>query len=104
MNGVEIRIDIVPEKRREFLLTVEDLLAQQPTAASGCRDCRFFEQHDVPNQFLWQEDWNDRETLEARIESNGFRTLLGALRVLGRTHDLRLNNFEDATHRMETDS
>ena len=94
MNGLEIRIDITPEKRREFLLTAEELLDRAPATDDACRDCRFFEQHGVPNQFLWQEDWEDRESLEGRMDSNEFRTLLGALRVLGNTHDIRITNVE----------
>lgn len=94
MNGLEIRIDITPEKRREFLLTAEDLLDRETLSDDACTDCRFFEQLGVPNQFLWQEDWEDRESLEARMNSNEFRTLLGALQVLGNTHDVRITNVE----------
>ncbi len=94
MNGLEIRIDITPEKRREFLITAEELLDRETLTDGACRDCRIFEQHGVPNQFLWQEDWEDREALEARMNSSEFRTLLGALQVLGNTHDVRITNVE----------
>jgi quinol monooxygenase YgiN len=90
MIGLEIRIDIAPGKRKEFLQTAETLLAERPVADSSCEDRAVFEQYGAPNRFLWHENWEDRAALEAHLASAEFRTLLGALRVLGETHDLRI--------------
>ncbi|NNK47661.1 MAG: hypothetical protein HKP01_02170, partial [Gemmatimonadetes bacterium] len=46
--------------------------------------------HGSPDHFLWHENWEDRAALEAHLASAEFRTLLGALRVLGKTHDMRI--------------
>ena len=90
MIGLEIHIDIAPGKRKEFLQTVETLLEERPVADSACADRAVFERHGEPDRFLWHENWEDREALEAHLASAEFRTLLGALRVLGKTHDLRV--------------
>jgi quinol monooxygenase YgiN len=90
MIGLEIHIDIAPGKRKEFLQTVETLLEERPVADSACADRAVFERHGAPDRFLWHENWEDREALEAHLASAEFRTLLGALRVLGKTHDLRI--------------
>jgi len=90
MIGLEIFIDIAPGKRQEFLQTAETLLAERPVVDSACADRAVFEQHGAPNRFLWNENWEDRAALEAHLASAEFRTLLGALRVLGETHDLRI--------------
>ena len=90
MIGLEIYIDIAPGKRQEFLQTVETLLEERPVIDSACADRAVFERHGAPNRFLWHENWEDREALEAHLASAEFRTLLGALRVLGETHDLRI--------------
>ena len=94
MIGLEIRIDIGPGKRREFLQTADTLLEENPTRGTRCMDRGMFEQHGVPNQFLWHEEWDDSDSLEERLASQEFRTLLGALRVLGKTHDIRIANVE----------
>lgn len=90
MIGLEIHIDIAPGKRQEFLQTVESLLAEIPVAGSTCADRAVFERHGAPNRFLWHENWEDRGALEAHLTSAEFRTLLGALRVLGNAHDVRV--------------
>lgn len=90
MIGLEIHIDIAPGKRKEFLQTVEALLAERPVADSACADRAVFERHGDPDRFLWHENWEDRSALEAHMASAEFRTLLGALRALGETHDLRI--------------
>jgi len=90
MIGLEIHIDIAPGKRKEFLQTVETLLEERPVADSDCADRAVFERHGEPDRFLWHENWEDRSALEAHLASAEFRTLLGALRVLGKTHDLRI--------------
>lgn len=94
MIGLEIRIDIAPGKRLEFLQTADTLLEQNPAEGTRCVDRGVFEQHGVPNQFLWHEEWEDSASLDARLASSDFRTLLGALRVLGKTHDMRIANIE----------
>ena len=94
MIGLEIHIDIAPGKRQEFLQTVESLLAEIPVAGSACADRAVFERHGAPNRFLWHENWEDRAALEAHLASDGFHTLLGALRVLGNAHDVRIVQTE----------
>ncbi len=88
MIGLEIHIDIAPGKRKEFLQTVETLLEERPVADRSCTDRAVFEQHGAPDHFLWHENWEDRAALDAHLASDEFRMLLGALRVLGKTHDL----------------
>ena len=90
MIGLEIHIDIAPGKRQEFLQTVETLLEERPVVDSACADRAVFERHGAPNHFLWHENWEDRSALEAHLTSAEFHTLLGALQVLGETHDLRI--------------
>lgn len=90
MIGLEIHIDIAPGKRQEFLQTAETLIGDRPVANSACEERAVFEKHGAPNRFLWHEGWRDRASLDAHVASAEFRTLIGALRVLGRTHDVRI--------------
>ena len=97
MVGLEIRIDIAPGKREEFLQAADSLIREHPARDARCLDCGIFEQHGTRNQFLWHEEWADRDSLDHRMASGDFRTLLGALRVLGRTHDIRIANVESVS-------
>ena len=90
MIGLEIHIDIAQGKRKEFLQAAEALLEERPVGDTACVDRAVFERHGAPNRFLWHENWDDRAALEAHLASAEFRTLLGALRVLGETHDLQI--------------
>jgi quinol monooxygenase YgiN len=96
--SLEIHVDVEPEKRREFLLAAESLLQRSAAEESPCRDRRVFEQHGDPNHFLWREEWLDRTALDRRMASNEFRALLGALRVLGQAHDLRITSVEQKSN------
>ena len=96
--SLEIHVDVEPEKRREFLLAAESLLGRIAAEESSCQDRRVFEQHGDPNHFLWREEWLDRAALDRRMASSAFRALLGALRVLGQAHDLRITSVEQKSN------
>ena len=101
MVGIQIRIEVTAEKRDEFLQATEALLDARRGADPACIDCRVFEEHGAPSRFLWHEDWDDRASVEARLASPGFRTLVGALRVLGQAHDIRILDVEPRSTRDE---
>ena len=52
MIGLEIRIDIAPGKRQEFLQTAETLLAERPVVDSACEDRAVFEQYGDTGRLL----------------------------------------------------
>jgi quinol monooxygenase YgiN len=82
MVGLEILIKIQPEKRFEFLQTFE-LLIQQKNKHQDCIEQTLFEKAGEPNVFVWQEDWKDETSLKAYRQTERFRSLLGAIEVLG---------------------
>ena len=47
-------------------------------------DLILYEEKGRPNQFLWVEEWDKMESLEAYMNEESFRMLLGALEVLGK--------------------
>lgn len=81
MIGIEIRIDARPRKRAELLQALESLA---PTLSSNpeCASHEMYEDVDRQNRFLWVERWEDRAALEARMRSDPFKALLGAVHVL----------------------
>jgi quinol monooxygenase YgiN len=96
MVGLEILLKISPEKRYEFLQTFA-LMAQRKSVAPGMRhrtSRALFEKMDEPNCFLWKEEWDTADRLASYRQSDHFKSLLGAVDVLGqliriRTHDIK---------------
>ena len=89
MVGIEISVEVKPEKRDEFLQAVDTL---RPLGEEGkqCESQEIFEDHGQRNRFLWVERWQDNEMLQARLRSDRFRALLGAVKVLGTVEDLQV--------------
>jgi quinol monooxygenase YgiN len=97
MVGLEILVSIQPDKRQEFLQTIE-LFRSQQDRNKACTGCSIFETVDTPNQFLWVEKWTDRGALDEYMKTDRFRALLGVIQVLG-----GLNNLHIAEIKMQND-
>ena len=65
MFGIEIRVEVRPDKRDEFLRAVETL-----RSASGEDDGlvspTIYQARGQTNRFIWTERWTDRFPLEKR--------------------------------------
>jgi quinol monooxygenase YgiN len=92
MIGLEILVKIQPEKRYEFLQTFE-ILTQANHKARDCIEQTLFEKSNEPNSFLWIEDWKNSESLESYRQTEKFRSLLGAIDVLGSLVKIRTFTF-----------
>ncbi len=82
MVGLEILVKIQPEKRFEFIQAF-GLMTQSNHKASGCIEQTMFEKSNEPNVFLWIEEWKNSESLTSYRQTERFRSLLGAIDVLG---------------------
>jgi quinol monooxygenase YgiN len=80
--GLELLVKIQPEKRFEFLQTFK-FMTQTNRKAQDCIEQTLFEKPEEPNTFLWMEDWKNIESLESYRQTDQFRSLLGAIEVLG---------------------
>ena len=94
--GIEVLSKIPPENRREFIQSFKVL-----PQFEGCRDnCIFhklFEDVGEMNHFLWVEHWVDQKALERYLQSDRFKTILGAVEALGeliRFNKIKVNNTE----------
>ena len=82
MLGLMIHVRVPPEKQREFFQAFE-LLGCKGESYAGCIDQVLYEEKGRPNYFLWMEEWEKMESLNAYMNEESFRMLLGALEVLG---------------------
>ena len=98
MVGLEILVQIHSGKRQEFLQTSEWFQNQlTKTCDATFVDLTVFEAVGKPNHFLWIEKWTDLQPLEVHMKTDRFRTLLGAIEVLGNLIELQVVAFKTAS-------
>jgi quinol monooxygenase YgiN len=84
---LEISFQLLPGKRREFSQSITMLTGGE---AKGGRTSVVYEDRDDPNHLLWVEEWAERGMLERHLETDVFKTLIGALRTLAAVQDVRI--------------
>jgi len=80
--GIEVLSKIPPENRREFIQSFK-ILPQFEGCRKNCIFHQLFEDVGELNRFMWVEHWADKKSLEAYLESDRFKTIMGAIDVLG---------------------
>ena len=80
--GIEVLSKISSEKRREFIQSFKVL-----PQFEGSSDTRFFnmlfEDVEEMNRFLWVEHWHNKNAMEEYLQSDRFKTIMGAIETLG---------------------
>lgn len=94
MVGLSIEVHIDPVKRFEFLQTF-DLMTRKSEFEKGCCSKTIYEKVGDPNCFLWIDCWESEESLTAYLDSDRFKSMLGAAQVLGSKVDIRKMKFEE---------
>ncbi len=89
---LEICVSIKDNKRQEFLQMFE-LLSGTAFQINGRTDKRIYEEIKRPNHFLWTEEWNDADSRDNYFHSDRFRSLLGAIQVLGKLDRIRMGEL-----------
>jgi len=96
MIGLELSIGTGPSRRMEMRQTLEDL-SREALGAASCQECRVFEDLCGGERFLWLQWWKSQPELQAHLQSTAFRTLLGAIKVLGSLESARIVELQDST-------
>jgi quinol monooxygenase YgiN len=82
MVGLETLVSIHPEKRVEFIQAF-DLMTKLDKLNDSRIDLVLFEQIQKQNTFLWLEHWEDIESLTHYYQENKFKSIMGAVEILG---------------------
>lgn len=99
MIGLELSVRSDAGHRTELLQTLQNLCSEQLSDAAGA-ECRVFEDLCKPNRFLWLQWWRSSRKLQEHLGSEAFRTLLGAVKVLGELDAARIVELQDSTSMM----
>ncbi len=96
MIGLELAVTSDDSHRIELLQTLENLSHEQ-ARVGDCLECRVYERLPHSNAFMWHQWWRSERQLEAHFGSVAFRTLLGAIKVLGTLESARVVELQDST-------
>jgi len=91
---LEIEFRLSPQKRREFVQSLELFLA---TGDSVTSRIRLLEDRAEPDHLLWISEWLDVKELEDYTQVDQFRALMGGLRLLSTILDCRIVTLEANT-------
>jgi quinol monooxygenase YgiN len=93
MVGLEIQILLEKDNRKEFLQAIE-LLSESQSKIDTCIEQTLFLNSGDDNHFLWLERWADLNALEDYLISDQFRSLQGAIEVLGNLENMHIVEFK----------
>lgn len=96
MTGLELSLQCEERQRAELKQTLENLSEAQ-VAGGSCLECHVYEDLRRPNGFLWLQWWKSDRELQDHLSSVEFRTLLGAVKVLGTLVSTRIVGLQDST-------
>jgi quinol monooxygenase YgiN len=96
MIGLELAVTSDDSHRVELLQTLENLSHDQ-AGTGDCLECRVYERMPRSNDFMWHQWWRSERQLEGHLASVAFRTLLGAIKVLGTLESARVVELQDST-------
>ena len=90
MEMLQISIHARGDKRNELLRTCR-LITDQSRQKTGCKSSQFFQDNDIGNIITLEQQWEQWPSLNNYFRSDHFSALLGAMKWLGRTYEIRVN-------------
>jgi len=80
-----------PNNRRE-LLSACRLIAEQVRTEAGALDCRLSQDVDNENAIIIETTWKRRAHLDDHLCTGIFSALLGAVKLLGESHNVQISD------------
>lgn len=81
MIEATIKMNVIPEKRSEFLQTLR-LMTKQILKEKGCMSCYFYQDVENENIFSLIGSWKTQEELDSHLKSDIFGALIGTKSLL----------------------
>ena len=95
--GIHVLSKFPPENRREFIRSFK-ILPKFDGCRKNCRFSRLFEDVGELNSFLWVEYWRNEDAMEEYLQSNRFKTFMGAVETLGELIQFNKVQFQNLEH------
>jgi len=90
MEILQISIHSRDDKRNELLRTCR-FITDQTRRESACKSSRVSQDSDNGKIIALEQQWEQRPFLNNYFRSGHFSALLGAMKWLGRTYEIRIN-------------
>ena len=90
MEILQISISARHDKRDELLRTCQ-LISDQTFQESGCESSLASQKNDDVDLISVEQRWDHKSSLNNYFRSDHFTALLGAMKWLGRSYDIRIN-------------
>ncbi len=90
MEILQITISARDDKRDELLRTCQ-LIVDQTLQESGCESSLLSQKNADEGLINLEQKWDNRSVLNKYFRSDHFTALLGAMKWLGRSYEIRIN-------------
>jgi quinol monooxygenase YgiN len=98
MVTLTISTHVQPDKRDELWSTLQ-LVIDRTEGEMGCLDSRLAWDANDQNMIRMDQTWSDYARLHAYFRSDLFSALLGAVKLLGVSHAIRIDDGSEAEGR-----
>lgn len=78
-------------KKRNELLSACRLITDQTRREKGCKDCKVFQDDNNESIIQLEQQWEHWLSLNNYFRSDHFSALIGAMKWLGRSYEIRIN-------------
>jgi quinol monooxygenase YgiN len=82
----------VKQGKRNELLSACKFIAEQTLKEKGCLSHQIYQDLDEESLIKLTETWETRALLDEYFRSDIFKALTGALKLLGESYDIRIND------------
>jgi len=90
MELLKISIHSRENKRKELLSTYR-AITDQTRQKTGCKSSRLAQDNGNENIISLEQQWEQQPSLNNYFRSDYFSAVLGAMKLLGRTYEIRIN-------------
>ena len=90
MEMLRISIYARSDKRNELLRTCRFII-DRTRQESGCKSSRLSQDNDSENIITLEQQWDRWHSLNNYLQSDHFTALLGAMKLLGESYEIRIN-------------
>lgn len=92
MIDATIKLTVPPEKRKEVLQTFKAMLVLI-RREQGCLSCNCYVDIEAENDIFFKAEWKTPEDLNSHLRSVHFGVLIGAMKLLTKEPDIRVNTI-----------
>jgi quinol monooxygenase YgiN len=84
---MNILMKVLPEKRKELIQALSSLV-ELIKKEKGCKSCNFYCRSEDENEMCLLGEWETKEDVDAHLQSDLFKVLMGAMSLLRKPHEL----------------